>query len=544
MKRHYEEIVRTCETNTSRILATINTDDLVINKADGMAHPGAQLGSLLTLAPAYFNEDSCYYKNEQVLDVMKRLCETMKKLQREDGTFDHLISNFYSAPDTGFIMHNTYRTYKIFEKWATSKGELQLKDYIYNIIESAAKGLCEGGFHTPNHRWVEAAGLAMAYDVTKQEYLCDMALKYLQEGLDIDENGEWTERSPGIYNAVSDNAVMILAEQLNLPNLYDSVMKNMDLMFHYLDPNGSVFTQNSVRVDKGEGMPGKAFYPTTYYHIYLKMAYLYNNGQYAQFAHLIFDSSLRNGQGIPNALWLYMLHEELKTFEIDLIPLPDTYENFYEPSNIVRARRKNIGITILGNSSNFLFVTNNHMRCYVRICSSFFAVAQFKPKEITKTTTGYQMTFNAHGRYLLPFNEKPPTSEFEKMDHSKRDTTNHLDLDYTVDITLLDNGVKLDVKTTGCDNVPIKLEFCLTGNCVVKSDNFIAKGKPGNSLIVGNDYVDAFVGNDGLTIGPGFMEHYYTDDMRGSVPKSNSDFTLYYTSYTNIDKIIYITETL
>jgi len=540
MKRHFKEIIRVSEDNTKRILKSINSDGRVMNAQDGMYYAGAQLGSLLTLTPAYYCKKSKYYKNVEVLQAMLILTKTMKSMQREDGTFDLPISNFHSAPDVGFIMHNTYRTYKIMENRAKTNQEIELKDKIYNIIKTSAKGLHDGGFHTPNHRWVEAAGLAMAYNITKEKYLKDMALRYLEEGMDIDENGEWTERSPGIYNAVSDNAVMVLAEQLDKPELYNDVIKNMELMFHYLESNGSVFTQNSVRVDKGEGMPEKAFYPTTYYHIYLKMAYLFNNGQYAKFADLIFESSLRNGRGMPNALWLYMLVEELQEFEIEFKDIPTKYEVFYKPSKIVRMRNDNFGVTILGDSSNFMFVQNNNMRCYVKMCSSFFAVGQFKSKEITKTDKGYQLTFNAHGRYLMPFKEKPETSDFLKMDHSKREIVNQVDLDYIVNIKIIDNEVQLSIKTNGCEQVPIKIEFCLTGNCIVKGNNYIIKGTPGESIISGNGSFQASVGNNTLQIGPGFMDHYYTSEMRGSDPQSKKDFTVYFTGYTNINKTIYI----
>jgi hypothetical protein len=540
MKKHYKEIVRVSEINTGKTLGNINSDGKIVNVLDGMYYAGAQLGSLVTLAPAYYCEDNCYYHSKEVLSAMMTLTETMKSMQREDGTFDLPISNFHSAPDTGFIIHNTYRIYNIMENRAKSPLELKLKDDIYKIIEIAAKGLHDGGFHTPNHRWVESAGLAMAYNVTKEEYLKEMVLKYLNEGMDIDENGEWTERSPGIYNAVSDNAVMILAEQMELPELYEAVMKNMDLMFHYLDPNGAVFTQNSVRVDKGEGLPGKAFYPTNYYHIYLKMALLFKNGKYAKFADLIFESALRNGRGLPNVLWLYMLHNELKDFEIEFEEIPDQYEVFYQPSKIVRARNKNVGVTILGDSSNFLFVSNNNMRCYVRMCSSFFAIAQFKPSDIIKTEGGYQMTFAAQGKYRMPLDEKPATPMFEEMDHSSRKFVNYVDLKYIVDITILEDGAKFDVKTEGCDQVPIKIELCLSGNCIVKGSNFIVKGTPGESMIVGDGMIEASVGLDKLQIGPGFMDHYYTSAMRGSVPQSSGDYTVYYTGYTNIDKTITI----
>ncbi|MBN2557571.1 MAG: hypothetical protein JXB33_02310 [Clostridia bacterium] len=546
MKKHYIEIVRACDEAADRYMAMTGTDLLgfgygaIITGEDGFAVPGASIGCVLTYASAYCNPDSRHYKKEGLLAAMDAALDYTARIQRPDGTFDLLISNFLSAPDTGFIMHGMARAYRIMDSCSELAGEKWVRDKLYEIIEKASIGLRDGGFHTPNHRWVEAAGLAMAYNITGDASLKDMAMRYLAEGIDIDENGEFTERSPGIYNAVNDNALIILSRELNLPELAQHAARNLEMMFTYIEPDGSVFTQNSVRVDKGEGMPGKSFYPTNYYPIYLEAAYLLKNDSFAEMADRIFESALRGGKGVPGASWLYMTEEGLKDYEPGKGSIPDEYEVFYRPSGIVRKRKGAVGMTLLANSPNFLFVQNGNLRCYARICASFFAVAQFKAGEITRTDDGYRMEFTASGRYRLPFETPPSTNAWEEMDHSARGTVKELNLEFTVDISLGDDGAVMKVSTSGCDRVPLKIEFCFTGGCRLTGESFMLDGVPGGSVIASGGDVRAELGLDSLSVGPAFAVHRYASSMRGSVPQDMNGYTVYFTGYSNIDKTIEI----
>ena len=546
MKKHYLEIVKACDRGVGRYMEMTVTDindpsyGGIRGSVDGMVTPGASIGCVLGYVSSYYSADSDYYKNLEVLEYIKNALEYTDKIQREDGTFDLLISNFYSAPDTGFIMHNMARAYKIMLKHAETKAEKELLTKLYSIIEKASKGLRDGGFHTPNHRWVEAAGLAMAYNITGDKSLRDMTHMYLAEGIDIDENGEFTERSPGIYNAVNDNALMILAEETGKPELLNYAGKNLQMMFSYFEPDGSVFTQNSVRVDKGEGMPGKSFYPVNYYFLYLAAAYRLNNPDFAAMADLIFESALKGGKGVPGVLWLYMLEEGLSEYEPGKGEIPDEFEVHYKPSNIVRKKKGDLCITILGGSPNFLFVQKGNLRCYVRVAASFFAVAQFKADKITKNGNVYEMEFTAKGSYRWPLETPPETSVWEDMDHSKRKSVNKLSLTYNIGVELAEDGATLHIKTSGCDRVPVKVEFCLTGGCNVKGNDFFVNGKPGNGITVGSGMIEASLGLDRMQIGPGFMQHWYDSTMRGSESQDKNGFTVYFNEYTNIDKTIEI----
>ncbi|NSW90705.1 MAG: hypothetical protein HPY74_08540 [Firmicutes bacterium] len=546
MKGHYEVILNEVEANLEPLLANLVSDKNsfdyggFINYIDNMVHPGSATGSLLTLIPLYLNKDSRFYREERLYNTIITVLDYIKRVQRPDGTFDLLTTNFYSSPDAGFITQSLANAYKLAEKYNFNERSERIRSELYGIIKKCGYGMVGGGFHTPNHRWVIAAALMMAYNITGEKPFEEMAKRYLNEGIDCDEYGEYTERSTGIYNAINDNALIILSEEMKREDLLEHVKRNLDMMFTYIEPDGSIFTQNSTRQDKGEGSTAQVFYPTPYYHLYLYMAYKFKDGKYAAMADYIFKNSIKWSKGVPNVLYLYMLKEELKEFEIEKLPIPENYHKYYEKSGIVRVRKGSTSYTILKDSSNFLFFQKGSLKCYMKMCASFFAKAQFKAQEILKTSDGYKLSFKTQGYYRMPFEEAPPTSDWRKMDHNKRQLVNILDLVFNVYIAEDENGLNIHVVTDGCDRVPVKLELCFSSYSMVQGESFAVMGEPGQSIVVKSGYVQVRKGADIITVGPGFGKHTYTTDMRGSEPQSKSDYTIYFTDYTNFDRRICI----
>ena len=105
------------------------------------------------------------------------------------------------------------------------------------------------------------------------------------------------------------------------------------------------------------------------------------------------------GRGMASPLWLYMDRPQLKTLEKDVSQdvIPEHYHAYYPNSNIVRVRKGDFTYTLLANNPDFLHVKFGKATLTARMCSSFFAVAQFAPKALEKTDTGYRMTFSGHG---------------------------------------------------------------------------------------------------------------------------------------------------
>lgn len=155
---------------------------------------------------------------------------------------------------------------------------------IDRIIEAAAHGMMEGGFHTPNHRWAIASSLIECAVIYEDENMRRCAEQYLSEGIDCNSDGEYSEKSAGNYNRVNNDAMITLAEVTGDSSYEEYVIRNLRMMLHYWEPDGSVFTANSARFDKDLLM-----YPTDYYTEYMLMAERHQIREFYEMANTIIE---------------------------------------------------------------------------------------------------------------------------------------------------------------------------------------------------------------------------------------------------------------
>ena len=191
--------------------------------------------------------------------------------------------------------------------------------------------MADGGFHTPNHRWVLVSALAQTRALFPDLDVMDTIEAYLAETIDINADGEYTERSTGVYNAVCNRSLRIAATALDRPELLDPVRKNLDLSYHLLHADGTVVTSVSQRQDRGTQT-----IPVGLVDSYYAMARMEENGFYAAVADWLFD--LEPG-GLPWTLHPFLEHPEWREDNLKREPLPDSYSKVYPVSGIWRVRR-------------------------------------------------------------------------------------------------------------------------------------------------------------------------------------------------------------
>ncbi|ETT72447.1 hypothetical protein C173_13935 [Paenibacillus sp. FSL R7-277] len=199
---------------------------------------------------ALVNPDSKYYRDEELLERLKLATEFVLRFQHQDGSISPGWTNYHSPPDTAFVVVGYAQLYQLLAKqeWPPLQPVL---DNMLLFLEQSLPVMLTGGVHTPNHRWVMCAALGFLYELFGREEARQRADEWLAEGMDITPEGEWTERSNGIYSAVSDIMLIHAARLLDKPELLEPVRRNLHMMVYLVHPSGEVVTDYSGRQDLG-----------------------------------------------------------------------------------------------------------------------------------------------------------------------------------------------------------------------------------------------------------------------------------------------------
>ena len=519
--------------------------------ANMLFEDGVDTSAVETCAMLYTNPDNKYYKDERMLDMILEVCPLVEeKLINDDGTTNQMTSNFHSP--AMFVMGRLAEVcLEVRNGMSGTDKERKTFDAMVHLAARYAEGSMTSGFHTPNHRWVETASLYMLYNLIGDERYKTKADKYHAEGLDIDEYGEYSERSAGMYNEIMNSALLMAHMTGRMPGALDAVHRNLRMMEYYVDDGNDVFSQNSRRTDKGERGTVAGFYKgaqyhlTQYYYNLIETAYLTGDLKLAKLAKIASEKGITQGLGTPANIYLFSRHPELKDWEPDLskVELIGDYEHYQPKSNIVRKRTDGAVCSIIAKNPSFLFIRNRGIDINVRMCSSFFAIGQFEPETMEKTENGYRMSCHAECDYKLPFDVPPENSrDYWSMDYKSRKSICKQELDYTVDFVFVEGGLDMHIKAGSCDDVPFKLEIG------INTGKLLEIGRSASMLTTAGNYIFAhegfrisdmntlsFVSFEGLG-----CRHIYADNMRGGTPAQTDRQTVYFTDYTPVDKVVKI----
>ncbi len=501
-------------------------------------HCGFVLSRLIMV---YITPDSRYYQNEDVKKAIQAAFVYMKAHQRPDGCYDLTNCNFASAPDTAFMVNALLNAWWLYEKMSSPAFDW-LREPFLRLIDTAATGIMNGGFHTPNHRWAIASCLSSCAKITGRPELASRAQDYLSEGLDINEDGEYAERSAGNYNQVNDDQMIRLYLNTNDKQYLLAAKRNLEMMYCYIDPDGSVFTNNSTRQDLGEKI-----YTGSYYKLYLLVGYLLKEPQLGAMAEWIFQDCKKHGdKGAVNSdgvEWL-LLFPEMDGYGSSEAFTPPmlSYRRMFPGSDIARARSGQISCTLLKGKPNFFYFQNGTFSVYANIYMNVCDRRHFIADTLEATDNGFRMAGRSESWYYLPFDDKPATSDWWAMDNANtRKRMQGLALDVSVEVTVKPGGVDLHLKTSGLDRVPLRMEFSFLPDCRLRTEHFITKGHGGLYVNVLNGTVEAMSHRqEVITVGPAFGAHDVTNRMGGAYPLSGKHATVYFTAYTPVDRVISI----
>lgn len=491
---------------------------------------------LTTAVAVYLNEDSSYYHDPVLYEAISRALDFVALFQREDGSFDFPACNFKSAPDTAFCFKRLISAYRLLQKYDPEDKTRELKEKYFTLLRRALEAIRQGGFHTPNHRWAICAALMQGANLLNSEpvtgeYLA-RAREYLAEGIDGDEDGQYAERSTGGYNAVVNSAMISMYEESGDETYLGYVERNLHMMLTYIDPDDTIFTQNSTRQDQG-----KTEYMDRYFYQYLYMTSLKFNAEFDAAAHKIIKDSVERGCEAPDCLHNLMLNERMRDYHFSGCGFLKNYRKYYPNPGVIRVKTEKFGYTLLKGSSNFLFLKIRETPVYVKIGESCCAVRNFIPQALLAGEREYTMSSMVEGWYYLPFKDYTGTGDWWKMDHSKRELLHSSEIKITVTVTEKEDGIQLHMKTEGLDLVPLRLQICIPSGSILENEHFYFQAEKGSSMILRDGYVNLTHNQNHIQIGPGFGTHEFPGHYSGE-EKNDMGYTIYMNDYTPCEKTI------
>ena len=483
----------------------------------GLHTVGGTANFISTLACALCAPGSKYCNAPDLAQPLRLAVAYIIKAQHADGTVDYYATNFHSNPDMAFILELVCPACELLRS-SSLPVYRAIADELGVFITRGANGLVTGGIHTPNHRWVVCSALALANALYPNPRYVARIDEWLAETIDLDPDGQYTEKSTTVYSPTVDNSLVHVARLLNRPALYEPVRRNLEMTLFYVHPDGEVVTEASRRQDRNtRGSMAR------YYYSYRALALHDGNGRFAAMCRQIEQTARAQISILPALLTQTDLNQPLPPNAT----LPTDYDKVFAYSNLARIRRGARSGTILAsNTTLFSFRKGAAALEAVRCATAFFGKGQFIADALELVDGRYVLRQKLDGPYFQPLS----ADQIAHGDHAKMAPNGTLSTDSRAlrtrsNIQLLESVITisesagkftLEFSITGTDEVPVALELAfrhggkLTGVTPVAHVN--------DAFLLSSGMGRYTVGEDTIEFGPGQASHTYTQ-VRGALPK-------------------------
>jgi len=298
----------------------------------------------LIASRCWIGEIRCQVANLE--ESIRRAMAFIRRRQNANGQLEFMGT--YSENEVGFPMSGLaegYRRLLQLEQDSLMGVCADLKEFLL----CGAEAVLKGSACTANHRWAAAcAPLAVVHSLWPDPRYLAKIEDYLSDGIDCNEDGCWyEERSPN-YNMVANRGLMIMADYLDRPELFQPVLRNLRFVLHCIQPNGEADSSFSHRQDRGSAGCLPAFYCVA-----RRGAQVSGDGQLTTLALAVWRQSKRDFHLMP------------LPFELDRHPaplpgerkLPTSYQKHFVRSSLVRVRDGETSLTLAADPGGHFYDT-------------------------------------------------------------------------------------------------------------------------------------------------------------------------------------------
>jgi hypothetical protein len=495
-----------------------------VNPEDGLASP-VGVSAAAAYGYAYLLPGASRYGDLHLVERIEAAAAWARQNRTTGGRFDLLATNFDSSPDTGFTVQALAPVVRAAQRADNDEGAQRIVDSLGEIILSAAPGMVRGGFHTPNHRWVLVSALSMSCEIfpqLKQEVMPTIDA-YLAESIDINEDGEFIERSTSVYNPVCDRALRLAGESLGREDLLDAVRSNLEMSYHLMHEDATVVTSFSTRQDRG----ARAV-PVGLADAYYWLARRQDDSRFAAIAEWLVS---KGGPGTPVTLEPFLTHPEWRDdTEVVLTPPATTYRKGYRASGLWRVRHEQTSATVAaGMNSPFSLRHGEAELSAVRVSSTYFATGQFVGEQMDIAAGDGSVRLRHMGKNsqtLYPEGYDGPVYWLPLGDETKVDTSNWVETRArrpTFDLPPMQ--VVMDVEDVaaaagevaafdlhlqtegGLSGVPFQIVCVFEPGGILSTNSAHMQTPAGSSVFLREGEASFRVGSDVIRVGPGACAH-------------------------------------
>ena len=423
------------------------------------------------LVAASLFKHSRHHATEAPLKTAHAMSLRLLELQMADGLF-YGGDNIASPPDSAFTINDACDTLELIRRSGQS-GRLPLLARVESVIGSVADAaeapLVRGGIHTPNHRWEITAALARLHRRRPSAQVHGRMLEWLGEGVDLNPDGTYSERSANYAAHVSNPSLSVVGDVLNLPGLHAAVAANLESTLSMIHPDLTVETVHSRRQDQNG-----AFSLAPYLAMYRRYAIEHERGDFAWASAQALAAGV---DGVPTVLAELLLNPELSR-ELPAMQSPAASNSSVWPDAALAvdtnpertlvvyggsdyAQKAQVRSGLANNPTFMRLFAGDAVLDAVRLSRTFFGLGPFRAAGLDRnaTDTGYILQETTGANYYQPLSaeECRPDGRYAlendgrfqaamSFSHRQRD---RVEMATEIVVTPLPDGVRMDIELAG-----------------------------------------------------------------------------------------------